>query len=108
MVNKYSKNLLLAQAFLTEFIATDEIMMELYKAQFGIPAWTPIISQVNDPDIAVFAESVANGLPMPAIPAMGAVWSAANNAFALLYQQKGTAEAIFKEAADAIRAGIAK
>lgn len=106
MVNKFSKNLLVAQAFLTEFVASDDIMMKLYEAQFGIPAWLPVRAQIDNPDIQSFAASVAVGDPMPAIPAMDAVWSAANNAFALIYQQKGTPEAIMKEAADAIRALI--
>jgi maltose-binding protein MalE len=108
MVNKYSKNLLLAQAFLTEFVASDDIMMKLYQAQFGIPAWIPIRSQINDADIQTFADSVGNGDPMPAIPEMGAVWSAANNAFSLLYQQKGAPADIMKEAANAIRGQIKK
>ena len=106
MVNKGSKNLLVAQAFLTEFVASDDVMMSLYKAQFGIPAWVPIRKLINDPDIQAFADSVATGDPMPAIPEMGAVWSAANNAFALIYQQKGTPDSIMKDAATAIRGQI--
>ncbi len=106
MINKFSKNLLLAQSFLTEFVASDEVMMNLYKAQFGIPAWNNTAQQANDPDIATFAAAVAQGDPMPAIPAMGAVWSAANNAFSLLYQQKDTPEKIMKDAAEAIRSQI--
>jgi len=106
MINKFSKNLLLAQSFLTEFVASDEVMMDLYKAQFGIPAWKNTAAQVNDADIAAFSASVAQGDPMPAIPAMGAVWSAANNAFALIYQQKGAPADIMKECAEAIRGQI--
>jgi maltose-binding protein MalE len=106
MINKFSKNLLLAQAFLTEFVATDSVMMDLYKAQFGIPAWIPIRSQINNPAIQPFADSVAVGVPMPAIPEMSAVWNAAGNAITLLYQQKGTPDQIMKDAATAIRALI--
>jgi maltose-binding protein MalE len=36
MVSKLSKNQLVAQAFVTEFLATSEIMQKLYEAQFGI------------------------------------------------------------------------
>ncbi len=103
MVNKFSKNLLLAQSFLTEYVATDDVMLALYKAQFGIPAWNATAKAANDPDIATFAAAVSQGDPMPAIPAMSAVWSAANNAFALIYQQKDTPEKIMKDAAQAIR-----
>lgn len=106
MINKFSKNLLLAQSFLTEFVASDEVMLDLYQAQFGIPAWNATAEQANDPDIAAFAASVAQGDPMPAIPAMGAVWSAANNAFSLIYQQKEAPEKIMIDAAEAIRSQI--
>jgi maltose-binding protein MalE len=108
MVNKLSKNPLLAQAFLTEFLATDDIMQKLYEGQFGIPAWLPTREKVMNDDIKAFSASVANGDPMPAIPAMGSVWNAANSAFTLVYQQKAAPDAALKDAAKSIRDEIAK
>ncbi len=108
MVSKLSKNPLLAQAFVTEFLATDDVMQKLYEAQFGIPAWLPIREKVMNDDIKAFSASVANGDPMPAIPAMASVWNAANSAFTLVYQQKAAPDAAMKDAAQSVRDSIAK
>jgi maltose-binding protein MalE len=108
MVSKLSKNQLLAQAFVTEFLATDDIMQKLYDAQFGIPAWLPTRTKNMNPDIEGFSASVANGDPTPAIAAMGAVWDIGNNALGLIYQQKGDPEKTMKDAGTALRDAIAK
>ncbi len=108
MVSKLSKNELLAQAFVTEFLATSETMKKLYEAQFGIPAWLPTRQEVTNADMDGFSASVANGDPMPAIPAMTSVWDIGNNVFKLIYQQKAAPDAVMKEAATALRDAIAK
>jgi len=107
MVNKFSKNELLAKTFLTEYIATDETMMSLFEADPRGPAWTPIVSKIKDPDLVVFGQSAADGDPMPAIPQMNSVWDAWGKAVTLIFQQKGDADQIFKDAAKAIRDQIA-
>lgn len=108
MINSFSKNLLLAQAFLSEFMATDEAMQSLYDAKPFIPAWLPIKGAIDDQDLVNFGASVANGQPMPAIPQMSAVWTAWGNAITLIYQQKEAPDKAIKDAAEAIRAEIAK
>src|SRR5262249_26656448 len=108
MVSKLSKNALLAQAFVTEFLATDDVMESLYKAQFGIPAWLPTRAKVTNADIDAFSAQVAVGDPMPAIPEMGSVWSAAGNALSLIFQQKAAPDQAMKDAAKSIRDAIAK
>jgi len=107
MVNKFSKNELLAKTFLTEYVATDETMMALFQADPRGPAWKPIQSQIKDADLVVFAQSAADGDPMPAIPQMNAVWDSWGKAVTLIFQQKGEADQIFKDAAKAIRDQIA-
>lgn len=108
MINSFSKNLLLAQAFLTDFIATDEAMKALYDAKPFIPAWLPLKDSIDDQDLINFGASVANGQPMPAIPQMSAVWTAWSNALTLIYQQSADPDAAITEAAEAVRAEIAK
>jgi maltose-binding protein MalE len=108
MVSKLSKNPLVAQAFVTEFLSTSDIMKKLYEAQFGIPAWLPTRQEVTNADIDGFSASVANGDPMPAIPAMTSVWNIGNNAFVLIYQQKAAPDAVMKDAGTALRDAIAK
>ncbi len=107
MVNKFSKNELLAKTFLTEYIATDDTMMALFTADPRGPAWMPIRDKINDPDQAVFAQSAADGDPMPAIPQMNSVWDAWGKAVTLIFQQKGDAEQAFKDAAKSVRDQIA-
>lgn len=108
MVNAFSKNLLLAQSFLTDFVATDAGMQELYDAVPFVPAWAPLAGTIDDQDLKDFSLSVANGDPMPAIPQMASVWTAWGNAITLIYQQKEDPDKALMDAAEAIRAEIAK
>ena len=72
-------NVLLAQAFLNEFIATDDTMMKLYDAGKRPPAYLPALAKVDDPDIpAAFATAGEDATMMPAIPEMGSVWGSWN------------------------------
>ncbi len=107
MVSAFGKNQLLAETFLTEYIATDETMQALYDAVPNAPAWLPLRAKVTDKDIAVFAQSAADGDPMPAIPQMSSVWEAWSKAITLIYQQQQPAEQAIKDAAETIRQQIA-
>lgn len=70
-----SSNALLANEFLTNYMSTDEAQQALYEADPRIPALTAVAEEVaSDPVIAGFLESAQNGVPMPNIPEMGAVW----------------------------------
>jgi maltose-binding protein MalE len=107
MINAFGVNTLLAQAFLTEFLATNDGMQLLYDAVPFIPAWTPLAESIEDADLAAFSGAIANGDPLPAIPAMNAVWTAWGNAISLIYQQQADPETAITEAATAIREQIA-
>ena len=72
MVNSLSENVLLAQAFLTEFVATEAVMAELAAAGNRPSAFNAVA--LDDPDLVAFNEAGTNALPMPAIPEMGSVW----------------------------------
>jgi arabinogalactan oligomer / maltooligosaccharide transport system substrate-binding protein len=107
MVNAFGLNRLLAEAFLTEFLATDNGMQLLYDAVPFIPAWAPLAESISDADLAAFSVAIANGDPLPAIPAMNAVWTAWGNANSLIYQQQADPAEAITEAAAAIREEIA-
>ncbi len=107
MVNAKSKNEALAQAFLTEFVATTETMQALYDADPRPSAWADVAKNTKDADIAVFGQSAADGDPMPAIPAMASVWDALGNAYTLLVNGKGEGTQVMTDAAKAIRDKIA-
>ncbi len=108
MINAFSENPLLAQAFLTEFVATPEVQLALYEQGNRAPAMTAAIEQVDDPLLASLAEAGQYGLPMPAIPEMGSVWSAWDNAIILAMQDVSADPAdLFTLAAEEIRSLIA-
>ena len=81
-VNSLSENVLLAQTFLTEVIATPETMQLLADGSNRPSAWTSIVS--TDPDLANFGEAAVGAEPMPAIPEMGSVWGSWGDAFTLI------------------------
>nr|MBN1229396.1 extracellular solute-binding protein [Anaerolineae bacterium] len=83
-VNAFSENPLLAQAFLTEFVATDEVMLALLEAGNRPSALIAVNESVDDPDLAALGVAGANAIPMPAIPEMGSVWGSWGDAITLI------------------------
>lgn len=80
-VSAQSENALIANAFLTQYMATPEAQKALYDADPRIPAMTAVAEQVSsDPIVAGFAASASSGVPMPSIPEMGSVWDLWNAA----------------------------
>lgn len=80
-----SKNALLANDFLTNYLATADAMMALHEADPRIPAFSEVAQTVAaDPIIAGFLASSQNGTPMPSIPEMGDVWEHWNTAQAAI------------------------
>ena len=71
-------------------------------------AFIPVRDKIKDKDLVAFANAGANGLPMPAIPEMSAVWSDWGNALTLIGQQREEPVKAFKTAADNIRNLIAQ
>lgn len=107
MVNAFSENVLLAQTFLTEFVATEDVMRQLYVAGDRASAFLPVLETTDDPDLAAFGKAGTNAALMPAIPEMGAVWGSWNSAVVLVITGQDTAENAFKTAAEQIRTVLA-
>jgi arabinogalactan oligomer/maltooligosaccharide transport system substrate-binding protein len=107
MVNALSENVLLAQAFLTEFVATDEVMTELYLAGNRPSAFVTVLEATEDPDLAAFGAAGANAVLMPAIPEMGSVWGSWGDAFSLIIQGEQTPEEALTVAGTQIRELVA-
>jgi maltose-binding protein MalE len=106
-VNPYSENVLLAQTFLTEYIATEDVMQQLADTGNRPSAFKSVLDKTTDPDLKAMGQAGVNAIPMPNIPEMGSVWSAADNGITLAVTGKQTPEAAMKDAADQIRTLIA-
>jgi hypothetical protein len=107
LINAQSENKLLAETFLTEYVATDEIMTALYEKGQRPSAYIPVLEKLDDPDLLAFGEAGRNATPMPAIPAMGSVWTSWDAAVVLARDGKMTPEEALKDAAEKIRGLIA-
>ena len=106
MINAFSEQQLLANIFLTEFVATEEVMQQLFEAGGRPVAFRPVFDAIEDPDIAAFAAAGQGGLPMPAIPEMSAVWTSWGDAEQLVITQESEPEDAFQNAAEQIRTAI--
>lgn len=107
-VNAQSENLLLAQTYLTEFIATEAAQQYIFETDPRPSAWLSVFEATEDPDMRGFAEAGANGQAMPAIPAMGYVWDAWSAAGLLIAQGELTPAEALAEAATQIETQIAE
>jgi maltose-binding protein MalE len=104
MASAFSKNPLLAQAFLTEWVASEDVQLALYDAGQRAPALLSAQEKVEDPYLAALGVAGANGDAMPAIPAMSAVWTAWGDAITLAMQNPNEdAATLADQAAQAIR-----
>ncbi len=102
MINSFSANKVLAQSFLTDYIATTPVMEALYLAGNRPPAYLPALG-VMDENAEAFAAIVPSAHPMPAIPAMNAVWDAWGTAITTVFQQSATPEDAAATAAQQVR-----
>lgn len=107
MISQFSKNKVLANEFLKNYIATNEAMMKIYKKNRRPPAFKPTLKKVKgDPIVGAFAKSAKVGIPMPNIPEMGAVWANLGDKLQLISQQKQKPQAAMDDAVKAIKQAI--
>lgn len=107
MVAAHAKNPVFASTFVLDFMATEDAQAALFEAGGRPPANLAAFAKVSadDPVVAGFGKSGANGYPMPSIAAMDSVWQAWTDAYQLILTG-GDAEKAFTDAAAQIRAKI--
>lgn len=106
-LSAFSPNKVLARTFLLEFVATPETMRALYDADPRNPAYREVFDQLADDPVAqTFALSAADGVPMPNIPQMGAVWGPLGNALLLVRNGESEAAAAMSTAAQGVREAV--
>ncbi len=103
MVNAFSENALLAQAFAADYMATQAAQERLWELGGRAPAHSAALATAAaaDPDLGGFGAAGAAGQPLPAIPQMGAVWGNLTNGYKLILDGVDPGEA-FQEAEDLI------
>jgi arabinogalactan oligomer/maltooligosaccharide transport system substrate-binding protein len=106
MVNAFSENILLAQTFLTEYVATEAFMQQIYETGLRPSAFKSVLAMTDDPDLKAMGEAGVNAMPMPNIPEMGSVWTAWNNGITLAVTGEQTPDASMTDAANQVRSLI--
>lgn len=109
MINGLSKNKALANEFLKEFVFTKKVQLAIWQADPRIPTYIPAFRDPKvaaDPDMVAIGLSAADGIPMPNIPEMGAVWGAMGTALSHIIAEKLSPAAALAAAVAEIRAAI--
>ena len=107
-INQFSDNTGIAEAFLLDYIATDEAMLGLYEADPRNPVYKTTFEAVAaDNEIAeTFALSGADGFPMPNIPEMGSVWGPLGEQILGVRNLQIDAATAMANAAEQVRAAV--
>lgn len=109
MVNSFSPNKVLAMEFLRKFIMTKEGQLAIWEVDPRIPALKSAFGEVaSNPDIQAFGASAADGIPMPNIPEMAAVWGALGDKLTLIVNGEQDPASAMRDAARQVRAKIAE
>ncbi|MDX1450488.1 MAG: extracellular solute-binding protein, partial [Acidimicrobiia bacterium] len=107
-VNAFSTQKALAQTFVLDYLATEEVMVELYNVGQRAPAHIDAFAVVaSDPDVVAFQQSASAGNPMPNVPEMASVWGAVGDAVSAIYNQSAAPADALATAAQAVRDAIA-
>jgi arabinogalactan oligomer/maltooligosaccharide transport system substrate-binding protein len=75
-ISSQSENTLAANEFLVNYLGTEEVQTALYEVGGRAPALLSAFEAAQDnADVAAFGAVGAEGVPMPNVPAMDAVWA---------------------------------
>ncbi|WP_216431022.1 sugar ABC transporter substrate-binding protein [Arcanobacterium phocae] len=104
-----TQNKIAATNFLTNYIGTKDIQVDLFKAGGNPPALKDALAEVaSDPIVQGFAEAGKNGVPLPNITEMSAVWESWNSAEVAIVNKQGEAQEIWAKMADDIAKTLKK
>ena len=106
-VSAFTENRVLANEFLKQSVATQDIMLQIYENGNRPPAYLPALEQLSDePVVQAYADAARGGIPMPNIPEMGSVWSQTNNKLQLIAQQEQEPMAAMQDAVQGIQQAL--
>ena len=84
MVASGAKNAAFAQEFVSTGVNNPEAMKTMFDLAALPPAMTSVQASVTDPDVKIFTDAANAAAPMPALPAMAAVWGPLGKAYAAI------------------------
>jgi serine/threonine-protein kinase len=106
MVNAAQPDTELAQYFLTEFIADEEVMTEFTTSIMRPSAYSAVLRAADDPDLFGMGAASVNGTPLPAVPEMATVWGPWDQALSQVSSGELAIPAAFNAAAEQIRSDL--
>lgn len=107
-VSAKSKNALLANEFVVNYLGTKDVQLAMYEAGGRAPALQSALDEIgDDPIVGGFAEVGKDGVPMPSIPAMDTVWADWGATEVALVNQQGDPTALWDQMTASIAGKIA-
>lgn len=108
-VSSKSKNPLLAQNFVQNYLASPAAQMALYKVGGRPPALTSAYDQVvkSDPLMAGYGAVGATGVPQPNIPQMDGVWTPWGQAEVAIIEGKGNPTTLWNQMCAKVKSAVA-
>lgn len=106
-ISATAKDSLYAQKFVVDYVGTEAVQTELFKISGRIPAQAAAFAAAaSDPIVKGFGDAGTKAEPMPAIPAMGAVWSAWGSTEVAILEGKGNPDELWTKMISDIETAI--
>jgi arabinogalactan oligomer/maltooligosaccharide transport system substrate-binding protein len=106
-ISAKSENALAANEFLVNYLGTEEVQTALYEVGGRAPALLSAFEAAqSDADVAAFGAVGANGVPMPNVPAMDAVWGDWGTTEVAIINNQGDPVALWQAMVESIQAKI--
>ena len=106
-VSKAAKDLFYAKKFVVDYVGKSENQKELFAVTGRIPAnKSAFESATNDRVVKGFGEAGRKAEPVPAIPAMGAVWASWGSSEIAILRRQGKPQVIWNQMIADIEASI--
>lgn len=105
MIRRSSKRKDLAKELVEGYFMTKSGIHTIYLADPRGPSRKDVIAELGNQnkDLQAFMQSAKNGIPMPNVPEMGAVWGAAGSALKLIVNQQSTPSEAMEKAVQQIK-----
>jgi maltose/maltodextrin transport system substrate-binding protein/arabinogalactan oligomer/maltooligosaccharide transport system substrate-binding protein len=104
MINAHSDQKEVAQAFLLEYLSTEDNMDAIFENVYRLPAHMAVFERIDDPVMLGFAAAVANGQRFPGyLPEMQPVWDIYTNAVQQVREGRQDPQTAADEAVNMIR-----